>query len=149
MRERRSEKLWDLLKEKEKKEEEEGEEMAELKRVVKELEGEDSTKRRMAATKVRLLAKEGSEVRGKLAMLGAIPPLVRMLDHSESLDSQIASLYALLNLAIANDASVFFLFRFFNSFSFFFFPIFNPCFLLQLFGVVFYSHSVFSFPFFV
>ncbi|KAK3434054.1 hypothetical protein EUGRSUZ_D01477 [Eucalyptus grandis] len=40
---------------------------------------------------VRLLAKEDSEARTTLAMLGAIPPLVGMLDSSD-LDSQIASL---------------------------------------------------------
>ena len=72
--------------------------------------------------KERILAKEDLEVRGTLAMLGAIPPLVAMLDETElnDVDSLIASLYALLNLGIGNDASVsfpsllfFFLFRFF------------------------------------
>ena len=72
--------------------------------MVKELQqGEDSAKRRTAATTVRSLAKEQSEARGMLAMLGAIPPLVGMLD-SEDVHSQIASLYALLNLGIGNDA---------------------------------------------
>ncbi|CAJ1973652.1 unnamed protein product [Sphenostylis stenocarpa] len=78
--------------------------LAELKRVVKELREEDFTIRRIAATKVRSLAKEDSEARANLAMLGAIPPLVGMLD-SEDTHSQIASLYALLNLGIGNDAN--------------------------------------------
>ncbi|XP_077238075.1 U-box domain-containing protein 45-like [Tasmannia lanceolata] len=57
---------------------------------------------RDAAMDVRRLGKEDSEARVMLAMLGAIPPLVGMLDSLE-LDFQIASLYALLNLAIGND----------------------------------------------
>lgn len=78
--------------------------LEELKRLVKDLQqGEDSEKRRDAASTVRMLAKENLEVRGTLAMLGAIPPLVAMLD-SQDLGSQIASLYALLNLGIGNDA---------------------------------------------
>ncbi|TKY58090.1 U-box domain-containing protein 6 [Spatholobus suberectus] len=108
----RSEKLSDLLSiaeveadaETQKKEEK----LDELKRLVKELhrEEEDSTKKREAATKVRLLAKEGLEVRGTLAMLGAIPPLVAMLDASQDdVESLVASLYALLNLGIGNDAN--------------------------------------------
>jgi len=79
--------------------------LAELKRVVKELREEDLTMRRIAAERVRSLAKEDSEARANLAMLGAIPPLVGMLD-SEDAHSQIASLYALLNLGIGNDACV-------------------------------------------
>ncbi|XP_054796331.1 U-box domain-containing protein 7-like [Prosopis cineraria] len=78
--------------------------LQELKRIVKELQVEDLTKRQMAAASVRLLAKEDLEVRGTLAMLGAIPPLVRMLDL-EDVNSQISSLYALLNLGIGNDAN--------------------------------------------
>ncbi|BAT96980.1 hypothetical protein VIGAN_09031500 [Vigna angularis var. angularis] len=60
--------------------------------------------RRIAAERVRSLAKEDAEARANLAMLGAIPPLVGMLD-SEDAHSQIASLYALLNLGIGNDAN--------------------------------------------
>lgn len=126
----KSEKLSDLLSiaeaeadvETKKKEEK----LEELKLLVKELqqheEVDDSTKKkREAAAKVRLLAKEDLEVRGTLAMLGAIPPLVAMLDETElnDVDSLIASLYALLNLGIGNDASVSFpslLFFFFVSF---------------------------------
>lgn len=113
----KSEKLSDLLNlaesesfaEAKKKEEA----LEELKRLVKDLQQEDdSLKRRHAATTVRMLAKENLEVRGTLAMLGVIPPLVAMLDSqdldSQDLDSQIASLYALLNLGIGNDALVFF-----------------------------------------
>ncbi|KAJ7966252.1 U-box domain-containing protein [Quillaja saponaria] len=76
--------------------------LEEMKRVVKELQVEDLTTREMAATNVRLLAKEDLEIRGTLAMLGAIPPLVGMLDL-ENVHSQIAALYALLNLGIGND----------------------------------------------
>ncbi|XP_061357078.1 U-box domain-containing protein 45-like [Gastrolobium bilobum] len=104
-----SEKLSDLLNmaefeaEAETKKKEEA--LEELKQLVKELQqGEDLAKRRAAAATVRLLAKEDLEVRGTLAMLGAIPPLVAMLD-SEDIDSHIASLYALLNLGIGNDAN--------------------------------------------
>lgn len=108
VKEQRSEKLSDLLNvaesettaEAQKKEEA----LAELKHVVAELRGEDFTKRRIAASRVRSLAKEDSEARANLAMLGAIPPLVGLLD-SEDVDSQIASLYALLNLGIGNDAN--------------------------------------------
>ncbi|KAF8110877.1 hypothetical protein N665_0078s0070 [Sinapis alba] len=80
-----------------------------LKRVVRELqavaargvdEGGDCRKKVEAASEVRLLAKEDPEARVTLAMLGAIPPLVSMID-----ESQIASLYALLNLGIGNDAN--------------------------------------------
>ncbi|RDX62271.1 U-box domain-containing protein 12, partial [Mucuna pruriens] len=109
----RSEKLSDLLSiaeveadaETKKKEEK----LEDLKRLMKELhreEDSDSTKRREAATTVRLLAKEDLEVRGTLAMLGAIPPLVTMLDDSRGdVASLVAALYALLNLGIGNDAS--------------------------------------------
>ncbi|KAI9192129.1 hypothetical protein LWI28_018652 [Acer negundo] len=90
--------------------------LEELKRVVRELQVEDddevvgggdgerkSKRRRIeAASRVRLLAKENPETRVTLAMLGAIPPLAGMLDFEE-IDSQIASLYALLNLGIGND----------------------------------------------
>jgi len=86
-----------------------------LKRVVRELQsaaaarednddGGDCRKKITAASEVRLLAKEDSEARVTLAMLGAIPPLVSMIDDSRIVDAQIASLYALLNLGIGNDA---------------------------------------------
>lgn len=75
-----------------------------LKRVVRDLQVEEKGKRTEAATEARLLAKEDSEARGTLAMLGAIPPLVGMLDDFiGDDDSQIAALYALLNLGIGND----------------------------------------------
>lgn len=103
----RSEKLSDLLHiadteihaETKKKEEA----LEELKQIVMELQGEDLMKRQMAAANIRLLAKEKLEVRGTLAMLGVIPPLVGMLELEDP-NSQIASLYALLNLGIGNDA---------------------------------------------
>ncbi|GMN35309.1 hypothetical protein TIFTF001_005218 [Ficus carica] len=77
-----------------------------LKRVVRDLQVEEKGKRTEAATEARLLAKEDSEARGTLAMLGAIPPLVGMLDDFiGDDDSQIAALYALLNLGIGNDVN--------------------------------------------
>ncbi|CAM8952770.1 unnamed protein product [Rhodiola kirilowii] len=55
-----------------------------------------------AAGEIRRLAKDDLFARETLAMLGAIPPLIEMLgcdnDHTK-----VASLYALLNLAIRND----------------------------------------------
>nr|GEW59389.1 U-box domain-containing protein 12-like [Tanacetum cinerariifolium] len=73
----------------------------ELKEVVKRLQsgGEGALK---GAKEVRELAKEDSEARTSFALLGAIAPLVAMLD-SKDLDSQIAALYALLNLGIGID----------------------------------------------
>lgn len=85
-----------------------------LKRVVGELQaaaarevddGGECRKKVAAASEVRLLAKEDPEARVTLAMLGAIPPLVSMIDdESRDADARIASLYALLNLGIGNDA---------------------------------------------
>lgn len=76
--------------------------LEELKRVVRDLQADDSANRTEAASRVRSLAKENLDARGTLAMLGAIPPLVGMLDSGD-VDAQIASLYALLNLGIGND----------------------------------------------
>ncbi|XP_041022675.1 U-box domain-containing protein 14-like [Juglans microcarpa x Juglans regia] len=81
-----------------------GEALEELKRVVTELQAVDSVKRKAAASIARLRAKKDLEARVTLAILGAIPPLVGMLD-SEDVETQIASLYALLNLGIGNDAN--------------------------------------------
>ncbi|XP_074566060.1 U-box domain-containing protein 45-like [Curcuma longa] len=55
-----------------------------------------------AAAEVRRLAKDDPEARERLAVLGAITPLVGMLD-SEETDHQITALYALLNLGIGNE----------------------------------------------
>ena len=80
--------------------------LEELKRVARELQVENDAvekQRREAASRVRLLAKEDSDARATLAMLGVIPPLVGMIDDSDDVDAQIASLYALLNLGIGND----------------------------------------------
>lgn len=77
--------------------------LEELKRVVQELQVEDKERNVKAASRVRSLTKEDSEARVTLAMLGTIPPLVAMLEFQDS-DSQIATLYALLNLGIGNDA---------------------------------------------
>ncbi|KAK8602606.1 hypothetical protein V6N13_057763 [Hibiscus sabdariffa] len=76
--------------------------LEELKRLVKDLQMENEENKRVAASRVRLLTKEEPETRVTLAMLGTIPPLVAMLDFEDS-DSQIAALYALLNLGIGND----------------------------------------------
>ncbi|XP_043697558.1 U-box domain-containing protein 13, partial [Telopea speciosissima] len=76
----------------------------ELQGVVKRLQFEEGSLQKEAAVDVRRLAKEDSEARSMLAMLGAIPPLVGMLDSNDQ-DFQIASLYALLNLGIGNDAN--------------------------------------------
>lgn len=104
----KSEKLCDLLNltkmETKKKKKEETLEI--LKRVAKDLQVEETEREKkvMAASEVRLLAKDDAEARVTLAMLGAIPPLVSMIDDSQNEDALIASLYALLNLAIGNDA---------------------------------------------
>ncbi|XP_010275758.1 PREDICTED: U-box domain-containing protein 13 [Nelumbo nucifera] len=76
----------------------------ELQGVVKRLQFQEGSQQKEAAMDVRRLAKEDTEARATLAMLGAIPPLVGMLDCSD-LDFQIASLYALLNLGIGNDTN--------------------------------------------
>ncbi|KAA8525617.1 hypothetical protein F0562_007501 [Nyssa sinensis] len=76
--------------------------LEELKRVVKMLQCDDDVLR--SAIDVRRLTKDNSEARTTLALLGAIPPLVALLD-SDDLDSRIASLYALLNLGIGNDGN--------------------------------------------
>ncbi|XAR71036.1 Ubiquitin--protein ligase [Bertholletia excelsa] len=75
--------------------------LEELKWVAKRLQSDDVLG---AAVDVRRLTKENSAARTNLALLGAIPPLVTLLD-SHDLDAQIASLYALLNLEIGNDAN--------------------------------------------
>ncbi|MQL84294.1 hypothetical protein Taro_016790 [Colocasia esculenta] len=64
-------------------------------------EGEDD-RRRGAAEEVRRLAKEDPEARATLAMLGAIPPLVGMLDSGD-VNLRVAALYALLNLGVGDD----------------------------------------------
>ncbi|KVH95102.1 U-box domain-containing protein 6-like [Cynara cardunculus var. scolymus] len=73
-----------------------------LKEVVKRLQCGGDGDALGGAREVRELAKDDSEARTNLALLGAIPPLVAMLD-SDHLDSQISALYALLNLGIGND----------------------------------------------
>lgn len=68
--------------------------------------------RENGAKLVRSFAKEDCDARSTLAMLGAIPPLVTMLDHDHHHDgdgyddddgSLIQAFYALLNLGIGND----------------------------------------------
>ncbi|THG01397.1 U-box domain-containing protein 45-like [Camellia sinensis] len=89
-----SEKLLELMRRSEKVEA-----LEELKMAVKRLQCDDVL---WGAIDVRRLTKENSEARIDLALLGAISPLVVLLD-SEDVDAQIASLYALLNLGIGND----------------------------------------------
>ncbi|MCL7041107.1 hypothetical protein MKW94_010762 [Papaver nudicaule] len=76
-----------------------------LQSVEAEEEGDGLLKKQLeAALDVRRYAKDDSEARITLAMLGCIPPLIGMLDSTTTNhDSQIASLYALLNLGIGND----------------------------------------------
>ena len=72
----------------------------ELKNVVKGLQCDDVL---WGAKQVRRLTKEDPVARTTLALLGAIPTLVGMLDsRGNDLDFQISALYALLNLGIAN-----------------------------------------------
>ncbi|MFS7923347.1 putative armadillo-like helical protein [Helianthus anomalus] len=104
---KKSEKLSELLRMSELLEQEEEEVnkkvemLEELKRVVKRLQYDDVLG---GAKEVRRLAKEDSGARCTLALLGAIPPLVAVLDSGD-VDSQIAGLYALLNLGIGNDTN--------------------------------------------
>ncbi|KAK6912516.1 hypothetical protein RJ641_022117 [Dillenia turbinata] len=73
-----------------------------MKRVVRKLQNEEERERVEGAREVRKLAKEDTEARVTLSLLGSIPPLVGMLDL-ENVETKIASLYALLNLGIGND----------------------------------------------
>nr|CAB3453388.1 unnamed protein product [Digitaria exilis] len=60
-----------------------------------------------AAMAVRRKAKDDAAAREMLAMLGAIPPLVSMLDEDGDDGEEVtaAALYALLNLGIGNDTN--------------------------------------------
>lgn len=79
------------------------ERLEELRMAVKMLQSEnDVEERENGASLVRGFAKEDGDARCTLAMLGAIPPLVAMLDDHNH-DSLIQALYALLNLGIGND----------------------------------------------
>ncbi|KAK4783033.1 hypothetical protein SAY86_007407 [Trapa natans] len=111
----RSEKLCDLLqlaeihekRESEAETRKKFEALEKLKQVVEDLQCDDccnEEQRKAAARDARLMAKENAEARATLAMLGAIPPLVAMLNCVD-LDSQIAALYALLNIGIGNDVN--------------------------------------------
>ncbi|KAI3713633.1 hypothetical protein L1987_72216 [Smallanthus sonchifolius] len=73
-----------------------------LKEAVRRLQGGGDGEVLRGAEEVRELAKGDSEARTNFGLLGAIPPLVAMLDSGD-LDSQISALYALLNLGIGND----------------------------------------------
>lgn len=67
--------------------------------------GDGCMSRVEAAKAVRRKAKDDAGAREMLAMLGAIPPLVAMLDEGGDggEDVTTAALYALLNLGIGND----------------------------------------------
>ncbi|KAI3472927.1 hypothetical protein Pfo_030353 [Paulownia fortunei] len=107
-----SEKLSELLKQPEWWENEEEvrrkEQVLEgLKKVAKKLQQEGSMEVVLeGAAEVRRLTKDDPQARTTLALLGVIPPLVALLDAQDpTFHSQIAALYALLNLAITNDAN--------------------------------------------
>ncbi|KAL6498280.1 hypothetical protein OROGR_028677 [Orobanche gracilis] len=74
-----------------------------LKKVAKKLQGGSVL---VGAAEVRRLTKDDQEARTTLALLGVIPPLVSLLDAEDpTFHSQIAALYALVNLSITNDAN--------------------------------------------
>ncbi|KAL4570357.1 hypothetical protein LXL04_026009 [Taraxacum kok-saghyz] len=73
-----------------------------LREVVKRLQSGGDGDALGGAREVRELTKDDSQARTNLALLGAIPPLVAML-NSGDIHSQISALYALLNLGIGND----------------------------------------------
>lgn len=77
--------------------------LEELRGVVRGLQFGDAEKKKKAAMAVRKLAKADAGARETLAMLGAIPTLVGMLDIAGDLNFQTQILYALLNLEIGND----------------------------------------------
>ncbi|XP_076890446.1 U-box domain-containing protein 45-like [Bidens hawaiensis] len=107
---KRSEKLSELLKMSQMMEEEEEavkkkvEALEELKRVVKWLQFGGNDDVLVGAKAVRRLAKDDAEARMTLALLGAIPPLIAMLDSGD-LEFQVAGLYAVLNIGIGNDTN--------------------------------------------
>ncbi|KAL8137420.1 hypothetical protein V2J09_003421 [Rumex salicifolius] len=117
--EKTSEKLMDLLNLSSSSESEDcfaggGDEEAEVRRkvekfeelsmVVRLLQRAGVQERENGAKMARKLAKEDGDARSTLAMLGAIPPLVGIVDDAEIRDDfRVEALYALLNLGIGND----------------------------------------------
>lgn len=79
--------------------------LEEMKAAVRMLQQNEKADVLKGACDVRRLTKDSAEARTNLALLGAIPSLVAMLDSIGDDVAQIAALYALLNLAIANDAN--------------------------------------------
>ncbi|CAI9092626.1 OLC1v1027921C1 [Oldenlandia corymbosa var. corymbosa] len=83
--------------------------LEELKRVVLQLQDEENQSGVLdGAREIRRLTKDDAEARANLGLLGAIPPLVALLDAPppyRDLPFQVAALYALLNLGIGNDAN--------------------------------------------
>ncbi|KAH6761437.1 ARM repeat superfamily protein [Perilla frutescens var. frutescens] len=109
-----SEKLSELLKQPEWWENEEEvrrkeQVLEELKNVARKLGSDSDSLMVEGAADVRRLTKDDPHARTTLALLGVIPPLVALLhsplDPNFNPHNQIAALYALLNLAIANDAN--------------------------------------------
>ncbi|KAK4415420.1 hypothetical protein Salat_2649400 [Sesamum alatum] len=108
-----SEKLSELLKQPEWWENEEEvrrkeQELEALKKVAKKLQQAEGSMEVVleGAAEIRRLTKDDPQARTTLALLGVIPPLVALLDAQDpTFNSQIAALYALLNLAITNDAN--------------------------------------------
>ncbi|MFS7926823.1 putative armadillo-like helical protein [Helianthus anomalus] len=107
---KKSEKLSELLKVSEVLEAEEEEVkkkvevLEEMKQVVKRLQCGGNDDVLDGAKEVRRLAKDDSDARTTLALLGAIPPLIGMLDSGD-LDLRVAGLYAILNIGIGNDTN--------------------------------------------
>ncbi|VFQ90336.1 unnamed protein product [Cuscuta campestris] len=106
-----SDKLSDLLRLSENSDEDEAEwvrrkedALERLKFVTKLLQSSQTDGVLQGAKEVRILTRDDPEARTTLAMLGAIPPLIALLDSDDS-SSLIAALYALLNLAIGNDSN--------------------------------------------
>ncbi|GAB2275367.1 hypothetical protein Dimus_010126 [Dionaea muscipula] len=80
--------------------------LEELTRAASMLQSEGVEDRENGAKVVRRLAKDDSDARSTLAMLGAIPPLILMLDDGEiKAQFRVEALYALLNLGIGNDSN--------------------------------------------
>jgi len=78
--------------------------MEELRAAVRKLQSDLMEERENGSKLIRRMARDDSETRSILAMMGAIPPLVAMIGiHDEETEPQIEALYALLNLGIGND----------------------------------------------
>lgn len=72
----------------------------EMKKAVRDLESECGDRRRFAAREIRRIAKCNCQARELLAMLGAIPLLIGLIEDGEDDDNVV---YALLNIGIGDD----------------------------------------------